>query len=299
MTGDLMKKKVLIVGASGFLGKRLFKEMQKKYLVLGTYNKNPSEKLVRLEMSDYGQVEKIFSDFSPDIVVHCAGITDVDLYETDPEVPKSQIAQAKNIARACEKYGAKLVFISTDFVFDGKKGDYSENDRANPINAYGKSKLECEKTAGKTKGHLILRVSTLFGTDLKSKKFINYAISSLAGGREICAAADFRRSPTFINDIAEALMMLLEKNETGTFHVAGKSQVTLYEAALTIAEEFGAPKKLVKKCAGNSLGLACNRPLDTSLDISKLNGRNISMHSFLDAIKIIKKRVRNAGENPA
>ncbi len=285
-----MEKKILIIGASGFLGKQIFSDFSKKFAVKGTYNSNPAEGMAKLDLNDFDALKKICADFLPDIIIHCAGETKVDSYETDSTVPKIQLKFIKNISDACNLFRATLVFFSTDFVFDGKKGNYNELDKTRPKTAYGKNKLECEKIAQKVKNHLILRVSTLYGADINSKKFVNYTISKLLAGEEILVASDYFRSPTLINDISAALSKLISVGESGIFHVAGDSQISLFAAAKLIAKEFRQNAELVKPCKGKELGFQANRPLDTTLNILKLQKKKIFTKSFEEGLKFVKKQ---------
>ena len=285
------KEKVLVIGASGFLGKALMWELPKKFEVVGTYNNNPVQGMVRMDLNNYLELKKALEKIFPEIVVLAAAEANVDAYESSAFISRKQVSSAETIVGWCKENKKKIVFISTDFVFDGMKGNYSEDDKPKPINAYGKNKLDIEKIAESAPNNLILRVSTLYGIPVLPEKFIGKTIKKLSGNEFVEAAADWRRNPTLTSDVAVALSLLLEKNQNGLFHVAGLSQLSMYEMALAIAREFSADETLVKKGTGGRLVLPAKRPLNTTLDISKISGFGVKMSSFPDGIRFVHENM--------
>ena len=282
--------KILIIGGSSFLGFALMKELS-KHEVIGTYHSNQKEGMIQLDMNDSLQLEKTLNEVNPEIVLLPAAESGVDAYETEPEISDSQIQSAQHVTDWCKKNEAKIVFFSTDFVFDGEKGMYTEKDIPNPINAYGKNKLEIENIVQQNENHLVLRISTLYGLPFTTPKFVNNAIKKLSNNEEITAVTDWKKCPTLTRDIALGVNQLLEKNQVGLFHMNGKTALTMFDVSIAITKEFNVSKDLVKPIKGADLELPAERPEDTSLDISKLEAIGIQMSSFEQGLKYIHENM--------
>ena len=168
--------KLLIIGASGVLGSRLYNDtVIKKWAVMGTYCSHAHEELFYLNLKDGKSVEETFSFFHPDVVVLAGGITDVDLCEERPGLAEDvNIKGTLTVAKKAKECGAKLVFLSTDYIFNGENGPYWEQDAPHPINIYGRTKLEAENIIkGLLKDYLIVRTAQLYGMD-SSIEFHNH-----------------------------------------------------------------------------------------------------------------------------
>ncbi|MFH1895493.1 MAG: SDR family oxidoreductase [archaeon] len=282
-----MKKKVLVIGASGFLGTALMQELSKKFNVIGTFFGEKKQGLIELDLNNSVQLDSVLNSVFPELIVLAAAETDVDAYELKPEISRNQIISAKKIVEYCKEKNCFLVFISTDAVFDGKKGNYNEIDAPNPICEYGRNKLSLEKIISSLKNYLILRTSVLYGLPLSPDKFIGGTILKLLKKEKVFVAEDWKRTPTLTTDLAKALINLTEKNQKGLFHAAGNSSLSSYETALAIAEEFNVPSSLIEKIKGDELKLPAKRPLDSSLNISKLLSLGIRMSSFEEGLEFI------------
>jgi len=287
----MKKQKILVIGASGFLGKALMQTLSKNFDVVGTFHSNPSPGLIQLDLSDSLQFQKTLANTAPDIVVLAAAEANVDSYEKNPAISERQLVSAEIIAEWCEENNSLLVFISTDFVFDGRKGKYGENDSPNPINTYGKNKAEIEKIVQGVEKHLVLRLSTLYGLPLSSEKFVGKAIFKLLKGERVQAAVDWKRSPTLTNDVALALEKLLKNKQYGLFHAAGSTSHSMYDIAIAIAREFNVPLALIEQGKGAELKLPAKRPLDTTLDISKIRKLGIQMSSLENGLGFVHKNM--------
>ncbi|MBU0636244.1 SDR family oxidoreductase [Candidatus Micrarchaeota archaeon] len=289
----MKKKRVAVIGASGFFGKPLFVELQKSFDVTGTFQNNHQQGLEPLDITDSSGINNFFSRFKPDIVVHLAAIVNVDECEKNPSKAFSvHVTGTKNIVNACQKNNARLLYFSTDFVFDGQKGNYSESDSPNPINEYGKTKLAGEKIVQKLSNSLIVRTSTPYSKDLESKKFIPFVIQNLSKGLPVNAFTDQIRSPSLVENVAESVRMLLEKEVTGIVHVVGASQVSMFDAALEVARVFGFDENLVNPVECQSANLAAVRPKNTGLYIQKALDLGLNLLSLHDGLVLVKKSVR-------
>lgn len=272
-------RKIFITGGSGLLGKALVKIFDEKY-----YTYYPPREV--MDLQDKEKICNFFELSKPDLVIHAASLTDVDYCELHQgEAHQVNVEGTRNIIEACKKANVKLVYISTDFIFDGQKGNYGEDDITRPINYYGKTKFMAEvlvKNSGLP--HLIARVSILYGR-YPNKKFVHFVIDKLKKGEEVHVAKDHYGSPTLVDDIASALHHLCLKEKTGVYHVAGSERLSRYEMALKIADAFTFDKNLIKPIAAATLKQPAKRPMDSSLCIDKLKKEGVEMSDFSTGIK--------------
>lgn len=289
--------RIAVIGAGGFFGVPLLSELKKSFEATGTFLHKPVEGLVPLDISIESEVRSFFSRFKPDCVINLAAITDVDVCEKNPE--DAFLVHAigtKNLATACQQFNARFVYFSTDFVFDGSRGNYAETDSTNPINQYGKTKLLGELEAKKVSEHLIVRTSTPYSWNPDSKKFVAQTIARLSNGLEVNAFSDLVRSPTLVENVPENIVSLIKKDALGMVHLAGTSQVSMYEAALEAAQVFGFDEKLVKKTSIKSLSLPAPRPKDTSLNVQKAKKLGLRLLSLKEGLLQIKKSWEKAAK---
>jgi dTDP-4-dehydrorhamnose reductase len=286
--------KILITGASGFLGEKLFSIFSSEYEVVGTYLKGEKTSLYKLDLTDKKAVDNLVEKIRPDIVINTAGITDVDYCEENPEnAKKISSACIKNLVETCLKYRCKLVHISTDYVFDGEKGDYKEDDKPNPINVYGKMKLEEENVIISSKiEHIISRVAVLYGYNSNSDKqtFTNWVIKKLKSNEEIKIINDQYTTPTLIDDIAESLKNLIELKRTGIYHIVGSECINRYDFAIKIAEIFNL-KNLIKPITSKDIKWRAKRPMNSCLNTDKLKKLGIKMSNINEGLIKMKNQM--------
>lgn len=291
----LVKMDYLVIGA-GFLGAKIVDVfLEKSESVEGT---NISGKcFLPLDISNQSQIEALFSKYSPKNVILCASMSNVDECENFPE--KAFFVNVKgteNVAKACAKHKAKLAFVSSDYVFDGKKGNYSEEDKTKPIQIYGKTKLLAEKIVLLENTNFVMRVSTLYGwSNVQKKTFESTVIEKLQNAQECMAAVDQITCPTLIDDSANAIHLLFEKDFSGLIHCSGSEAVSRHEFAIKVAKKYSLDQSLVKKIKFDSLDLHAKRPRDSSLDISKLKKLGAKMSSVdkgLEKSKNQKKKIK-------
>jgi len=287
--------KILIIGASGFVGEKIYNVLSSDFEVIGTYSTKKKHNFEHLDMSNRESVIKLISKIKPNVVIHTAGITNVDFFEENPEeIQRVNIQGAKNIIHACLKINSKLIDISTDYVFDGEKGNYTEEDRPNPISVYGKAKLE-EEDLVKNSGlnYLILRISVPYGYNASYDKqtFEKWIINNLKNNKEIKVIDDQFNTPTLIDDIANAVKKLIELNRTGIYHVTGSEKISRYDFALKVTEIFGLNEDLIKKLKTKDLNWKAKRPKDSSLNINKLRKEGINMSNINEGLNKMKKQM--------
>ena len=253
--------KILVTGAGGLLGS--------KVLEIARINSIDAVGFSHLEMdiTNRNVINDIIGKERPDFVIHCAAITDVDYCEDHrKDAWDVNIIGTKNVLDACEKNGTKMILISTDFVFDGRKGMYKEDDIPNPINYYSLTKYESEKLVMNSDNFLIARTSVLYGVG--SRKFVSWVMASLADKQKIEVYNDQYNSPTLNTDLAESLLTLCRKNASGLYHCAGSERISRYDFSLKIADIFGLDKGLISSVPSGMQ--KAERPRDTSLDVSKV-----------------------------
>lgn len=274
--------KVLVTGAHGLLGKKVCSFFSEKHEVIAPKKKD-------LDITDPGQVACFMSE-KPDIIVHTAAITDVDLCERDKDLATSVNVEAtQNLLRY---HKGLFIFISTDFVFDGKKGSYKENDVTNPLSNYAKTKLDAERLVAKSGiPFIIARVAVLYGFDLTKKKFVSWALGQLKNDQPVRAVTDHIRTPTLTDDVAKAILLLAGKGEKGFFHIAGPNSLSPYDMSITICSHFGLDSSLVLPIKASDLPQPAKRPIDSSLDTSKIRSLGISMHCFDDGLDFVEVEI--------
>ncbi len=259
--------KYLVVGASGFLGSFL-----KRGLGADGVSSHAYENDYIVDMRKTDSTLSFFSKQRYDVVINCAGFTNVDNCEKEPESAfLSNAKLVENIAQAGKTSGFKLIHISTDYVFDGEHGNYREVDFPNPINEYGKSKLIGEKAVDLNRD-VILRISTPFGKNWSRRKktFMEYVMENLSHGKKISVVTDQFTNPTYIADVLRFIKAGSKKGFAGIFHLGVKDRVSRYEFALAVAERFSLNAELIGKAKLSDLKFTAKRPRDTSFNLYKV-----------------------------
>ncbi|MDA8226874.1 MAG: dTDP-4-dehydrorhamnose reductase [Desulfitobacterium hafniense] len=265
--------KVLITGAGGQLGTDLIlllRQEPERYQVFP---------LVRheLDITNREEVEKALQTIRPDIVIHTAAYTNVDRAETEPDKAYAVNATAiRHLAKAVEQLQAKLVYLSTDYIFDGKKGSpYQESDIANPLNIYGKSKLEGEKFVQSiSTRYFIVRTSWLYGRH--GSNFVKTMLTLAQEHSKLAVVTDQVGSPTYTVDLARFIQVLMETDHYGIFHAANSGQCSWYEFSTAIFEESGLLVS-VQPCTTAEFPRPAARPA-----YSVLEHRAIRLHALPD-----------------
>jgi dTDP-4-dehydrorhamnose reductase len=209
-------------------------------------------------------------------VIHTASETNVDRCEKEKEHAwKTNVEGTRNIALACQEVNAKLAYISTDYVFDGEKGNYSEDEETNPINYYGLTKLESEKqVAQHCQDYIVLRTSVLYGWHPWKQNFVTWTIDQLRKGKEIAVVDDQLSSPTLADNLAEMSLEASLKNLTGVYHASGSERINRYDVARKIADIFDLDSNLIKPIRMSQLiNWVARRPRDSSLNTGKIRSR--------------------------
>jgi dTDP-4-dehydrorhamnose reductase len=284
--------KLLIIGASGMLGARLYNDaIKKRWNVLGTYCLHEYEGLFHLDLRDRKAIVKIFNFFKPDTVALIGCITDVDLCELKPRLAEEvNIKGAISVIRKAKECAARVIYLSSDYIFNGEKGPYGEDDAPSPINIYGKTKLEAERAvSGLLKNYLIVRTSQLYGPDYRRRNFAVKIICNMRSNKKIYAADDFYSTPTYVASLSKSIIELIEKRYRGIFNIAGRDCLDRYSYVSRIADVFNLEKSLIKRVSLKDLHLRARRPQRGGLKINKakeaLDSAIISVDKGLDLFK--------------
>ena len=261
-----MKRKIFVFGR-GFLGNYVVNEF-KKYGddVYSSRLMNCSKDDFKIDIRDKNSIFDVLEKIKPDIIINCVAITDLDFLEDNPEIGFEINSEgSKNIAFASKKYGAKLIHISTDSIFDGKKGMYEENDSVNPINVYAKTKLLAEKyVMQETTNYLILRTNFI-GYDSEHKNLLNWMISKLSKQKTIIGFNDVFFTPIEVSYLSSLIYKLSLIEENLFLNLSSDKKISKYDLAIMICDLFSFDKKLVKKGSSTDISFKANRPKDTSL----------------------------------
>jgi len=270
----MTKKRLLITGANGLLGNKAVELAGRNYEVMPLHHAKPlHDSSLEINIANKEQVLGIFRKLQPDAVIHAAAETDVDKCETQKEHAWNvNVEGTRNVAEACDEVSAKLIHISTDYVFDGEKGYYKEEDKPNPISYYGLTKLEGERRViAFCKNYAILRTSVIYGWHPWKQNFATWVISQLKQNKEISVVEDHYNTPTLADNLAEMAMEALQRGLKGLYHASGSERISRYEFAKQIAESFQLDPSLIKPIKMSKLVTwIARRPRDSSLSTDKI-----------------------------
>lgn len=266
--------KYLVIGASGQIGGALLEESLKaNHETLGTsYKQNLSEpNFVTTDILSDQSVKNTISKFKPDVVFACAALANVDYCQTHPEESRAtNLDGIKRIANYCNEFNSRLVFLSTDYVFNGKEGPYKEDATPDPINYYGEHKLLAEQyVKANSKNFLIVRTTITFGNERVGKNFYLVLKSKLSQGQEMKVPTDQYGSPSYNKSIAQALVELGTSDLQGVLNISSETFISRYEFALLIARIFNLNKELIIPVTTPELNQAARRPMNAGLIIDK------------------------------
>ena len=265
-----MSKKILITGGRGQLGQYLFKSFQGIYNVINTFPKGAANSY-SLDVTNSKQVELVLNQESPDIIINCASYNSVDKCESDKISARDIIVEGlRNIVKFSDK-NSMIVHISSDYIFDGEKKSYSESDMPNPINYYGKLKLESENIlAGSNRKYTIVRPNVVFSSDIDNKSnFLGWVVKNLSRQKEINVVNDQVSNPVPVELLKEVIESIILLEIEGVFNVGTPDSISRYDFALKIAKRFGYDLNLINSIKTQDLKQLAQRPKNTYLSFDK------------------------------
>jgi dTDP-4-dehydrorhamnose reductase len=239
--------------------------------VTGTGNERSSSGLKALDIRDPGAVERLFREFQPAVTYLSAAMTNVDRCETNPgESWAVNVAGTGNVVKACSSCGSRLVFVSSDYIFDGLSGPYAEDFPARPISEYGRQKLAGEHiVATQSANWVIVRTTVVYGWEAQGKNFVQRLVASLKAGQRVRVPKDQVGSPTYAPNLADAMAELGESGTGGVFNIAGPELASRHDFAVFAAGVFGLDAGLIDPVETGALGQAAPRPLKAGMLVGK------------------------------
>lgn len=289
--------RILLTGSNGLLGQKLIQTFSTETcdligcdLAPESFVKNISHEYFTLDLTERKSVSEKIRSINPDVIIHTAAMTGVDACELNKEKCwQINVTATDQVVRAAEKVKSRFIFISSDYVFDGEKGPYNEQDNPNPINYYGRSKLAAENLVrGSTATWTIVRTVVLYGVGFNIKSsFVTWLLEELRAGRSVYIVDDQWSNTTLVDDLAKGIerIVLLEKD--GLYHIGGSEFMTRFEFARRIAKFFNLDKNLVQPVSTEELRQPAQRPLRSGLEIEKAERDFfMSFHDVSESLKI-------------
>ncbi|MBW3015146.1 SDR family oxidoreductase [Candidatus Woesearchaeota archaeon] len=284
--------KLLITGASGFIGGRFLDIFGKDFETIGTYFSNQKPGLEQLDLTDKEKVLSFFDRYKPEIVFHSAALPNVNRCESDrEEAIQKNLTATQNITDASKLHNAKVIFLSSDYVFDGEDGPYAEDAPTNPLNHYGSLKLESENyIKNNLDKYLIIRTTNVYGFDPNSKNFLMFAIAKFSNNEPLSVAVDQYGNPTLVEDLCSTIKELIDKDKVGVFNVAGPQLMNRLEWTRAFADVFGFNQSLISGSVTDNLAQAAKRPLKSGFITTKIkNELSYRMRNTREGLMFMKK----------
>ncbi len=268
-------KRLLITGGSGFLGGNLIQLAKEGWTVCATYNSRPFSDqgitIASMDLSKEKAIQDLVEKMQPDVIIHTAAWSNLDECENDPEKAFHINATATEIlAELSSQLDCRLIYVSSDMVFDGEKGDYEESDQALPISVYGKTKLTGEKFVKSVcSDYVVARSALIYGKPVtNSSSFSDWMIRRIEKGETVNLFTDQYRTPVLVDDLAGALLELADMTFNGIVHLGGKSRVDRYTFGLRLSEIKNFPKERLLPVSMFDVQMTAPRPKDVSFDTS-------------------------------
>jgi len=276
--------KIAILGV-GFLGGKLVEFFSKRFNVVCA-DINPRSDLVnKIDATNKQEIENLLTVEKPDIVIDTIALSSYFVCENNHKLcRKLNFESAKYIAEACKKIDAKMIFISSSYIFDGEKGNYLETDTPNSLNKYALSKIDAEKKVLELDGAIVIRSEPMYGFD-KGKKQIIFGTNTFEVDVKI-GFPNILRKPIFIDDVPRIIFSLVEKNQSGIFNIAGPTKLRWLDFLIDLSMLVNAQNKI--KIVDNS-GWILKPPHDSSLNTTKIASLGIKTTAFKAALKELKK----------
>jgi dTDP-4-dehydrorhamnose reductase len=290
------ERRALVVGASGQVGRSAARALAAAgYAVTGTYAAHAAPGLVPLDLRDDGAIRALVREVRPAVCVLASALTQVDRCEDEAALAEALNARAPGVvAEACREEGARLVHLSTEYVFDGAAGPYGEDDPPSPLCAYGATKLEGERLVlARTPDALVLRTTVVYSWDPGGKNFVMQLRERLGAGQRMRVPVDQISSPTYAPDLAAAIVALAPcRDVAGVLNVVGPDVVDRMTFAVAAAHALGLDERLLDPVTTASLGQRARRPLRAGLRIGRLRSLGVGMRGIAEALADLAGQAR-------
>ncbi|WP_026898960.1 SDR family oxidoreductase [Daejeonella oryzae] len=299
-------KRILVTGSNGLLGQKLTDailknpEMELIATSIGA-DRYPGEgdyTYSELDVCNAENVKQVLHQFRPDVIIHTAAMTNVDICEIEKEKCWTLNVEAvKNLIHECELLDIHLIHISTDFIFDGENGPYTEDAEPHPLSYYGLTKLEGEKILQTAKcPWTILRTIIVYGivNDMSRSNIVLWAKGALEKGDPINVVNDQWRMPTLAEDLADCCLLAAKSGATGIYNASGKDMMSIIELVEQVAEYWNLNKNLINEISSDSLNQAAKRPARTGFVLNKtIDELGYRPHSFKEGLAIVDKQLQS------
>lgn len=250
-----------------------------------------------VDLLDATRLREAVAKHRPDAIVHTAAMTNVDACETDPEGCRAlNVEVVRTLASLCEEFGIHLIHLSTDFVFDGENGPYKEEDEANPLSLYGKSKLDSETVLQESSCKwAVLRTIIVYGVtaDMSRSNIVLWAKGALEKGNPLNIVNDQWRMPTLAEDLAEACVLTALHEAEGVYHISGKDLFAINELVEAVADFWGLDKSLINEVSADTFTQAAPRPKRTGFILDKARRvLGYEPRSFQEGLAIVDRQLK-------
>lgn len=268
-------KKLLITGASGFLGGHVFSQANSVFQCLGTYNTYSIPHDIanwwNIDLCTFFDVFELLSEFQPDIIIHTAANSNLDECEENPQKAQGDnVEMTAHLVGIAKQLDARFIHLSTDMVFDGAGTLYQENDKTNPISMYGQTKLQAEAVVQHLKNFVIVRAALIYGRPaFGGRCFSMWMENRLCGGLSVPLYTDQFRSPILVDNLAEILLELCESDFTGILHAGGSNRIDRFTFGTQLCDILGYDRNLLDPISMDDHNPAAPRPRDVSLNVDK------------------------------
>lgn len=296
--------RILIVGCHGLLGQKLVETFSRQagYTLKlvsiedRSFFQETSLDYTQLDITSRNAVKGVVDQFHPEVILNAAAYTDVDGCEKERELAwRVNVGGVENLIAAARGSQSKIVHISSDYIFDGTNGPYSEEDTPHPLSYYGKTKLASENALrGGDVPYSILRTMVLYGIARNVKSnFVLWVATSLRDGKRIRVVDDQIGNPTLADDLAYAMLKVVELNKTGVYHVCGPDLISRYDFALKIAQVFGGDEKLITPMKTSDLHQPAPRPLRSGFVMLKaVTELGITTSGVVQGLHLMKRQIQ-------
>jgi len=296
-------KRILIIGSNGLVGQALVNYLQdfKQYKIIAcsknqNINENLNSPFESLDITNHSHTDYIISLYKPDVVINTAAISSIDICKNEKEIcSQTNFNAVKNISEFCSLHKIHFIHFSSDFVFQGTKSYYSENDIPEPVNYYGQTKLLAEtEILNNNINASIIRVELVYGyfKNMKRQNIVTWVINSLKQNKQIKVVSDQYRTPTYNYNVAQATKQIIDKHKTDVFNIGGTGRYSIYEIALQTTKIFRLNKNLITPVLTSDLNENELRPMDTSFNIQKaINILNYNPDDLLNNLNKIKNAI--------
>ena len=276
---------ILITGSNGQLGSHFNNIKDSLFNIIPSYYKKKSS-FVLLDITNEEDVKDAIKSYNPDIIINTAAITDVDFCELNKSIAREVNVQGLRNLIKHSSSNTKIIQISTDYIYDGKIGNYNEKSLPNPANYYGKTKLEAENILlSSNKKFIIIRVATLFSN--YSNNFYKWIVNNLKSNNILNVVDDQISNPCYALNLVNLILDLILLDYTGKINFGSINYLSRYDFALEIANSKGLNNELIKLSKTNNINYLSNRPLNTSFDLQLCKKLNIKLFSSKDTLKYI------------